>query len=256
MRMLRYVVIAAALASGSAVASGQTPEAAAADRVAGPAAGDPVAEPEAPPPPAPYASPRRGDCDGLIDGDSGWQCGLRAPVAAELGVETKGCTDPSTAAAKRAECEAEIAKDAEWSAYLHDQAMIGVCNGEIAKDQDWHRELRLHFDQHMGLETPEAAKPNQASGSGSPAREKCNALLMSTPKWHARWKAEFEGINAYEFHDRESRYLTTNKQHVFGAYAAFLGLLVVFLVVLFLRQRRLVAEIAQLREDVQRAAAE
>jgi len=258
MRLLRTIIVAAALASGSAVAVAQTPGEPAADRLAEPVAeaAAPVAIDEPPPPPPQYSSPMRDTCDELIGADAGWLCALRAPVGVELGVQTKGCADASTAAAERARCDAELAKDAEWSAYLHEQARFAVCDIEIGKDQDWHYELRQHFDQHMGLETPAAAKPQEGGTAGSPAREKCNALLMSAPKWHAQWKAEFEGINAYEFHDREARYATTNKKHVFGAYAAFLSLFVIFLVVLFLRQRRLVAEIDQLREDVKRAAAE
>jgi hypothetical protein len=94
----------------------------------------------------------------------------------------------------------------------------------------------------------------QAAPYASPLRTQCEAELGKDKKWHAELRAVLEGDLAYAWHDRESRAFLKNKQHVIAAYAVLWVLVAGFAAVVLLRQRRLSAEIARLREDIARAA--
>jgi hypothetical protein len=101
------------------------------------------------------------------------------------------------------------------------------------------------------------AEPGQTPPSyESPMKEQCDQELARDSKWRAQLRAQFEAEDVYDWHARESRQFVTNKQHVVGAYAALLLIVIGFVVSLFIRQRKLMAEIARLRGDVERAAKE
>ncbi|RMH43877.1 MAG: hypothetical protein D6689_03895 [Deltaproteobacteria bacterium] len=158
-----------------------------------------------------------------------------APRAAE------SATDPA-AAARAADLRARC--DAEWQ-----------------KDEAWYRDLRnlfinqLFFDPRTGaIANPPPALPAFEPGYTSPMRDECTEAMRRDPKWMAELRAHFDGLLSYEFQERNASAAVKNNRHVVAAYAAILVLLVAFVVALFLRQRRLMADIERLREEVRRAA--
>jgi len=135
------------------------------------------------------------------------------------------------------------------------------CNEEILKDADWYKQLatlfadQLFFDPRTGVSArPEVELPEHEPGYTSPMRDQCAAELKKDSTWMAELRAHYDGRLSYDFQTRNSRSFTRNKQHVIGAYAAILVILVGFVVTLLLRQRKLQDEIDRLREDVDRAA--
>jgi hypothetical protein len=69
-------------------------------------------------------------------------------------------------------------------------------------------------------------------------------------------KAEEKDRLRPEIHEEDAKLMVTNKRHVIMAYAAILSILVLFVVILFTRQKKFVAEIASLREDLDSAIKE
>ena len=59
-----------------------------------------------------------------------------------------------------------------------------------------------------------------------------------------------------EYHAQDSRQATKNNKHVVMAYAAIWGIVALFLVGMWLRQRKLTEQIAQLEAELKKAAAE
>ena len=84
----------------------------------------------------------------------------------------------------------------------------------------------------------------------SPRRAECDAELAKDFKW----AAEIEQNNIRDFHEREARLVTDNNRHVVLAYGALWVLTAGFLALMFLRQKKLVAEIERLEGDVKKAA--
>lgn len=83
-------------------------------------------------------------------------------------------------------------------------------------------------------------------------RAQCDAELAKD----ATWRAELENQFIYEFHDQQSAVFVHNKRHVLMGYGAIWILTVGFVVITWLRQRRLGAEIARLQAEVDRATKE
>jgi hypothetical protein len=86
----------------------------------------------------------------------------------------------------------------------------------------------------------------------SPMRVQCEAELEKDPAWAAELRQSVRP----EVHQEDSNILVKNKKHVVMAYAALWGLTVVFLVLLWMRQRRLLAEMDRLAKQIEKAAAE
>ena len=86
----------------------------------------------------------------------------------------------------------------------------------------------------------------------SPMREQCEQELAKDPGW----QAELRNSIRPEVHQEDANIMLKNKKHVVMAYGALWGLTVVFLVLLWLRQRRLMAEIERLAQQISKAAAE
>src|SRR5687768_9265632 len=76
----------------------------------------------------------------------------------------------------------------------------------------------------------------------SPQRAACEAELAKDARWFAEQKQTF----IREFHEEEARVVTNNNRHVVLAYGALWVLTAGFLGLMFLRQRKLDAEIARL----------
>jgi hypothetical protein len=107
------------------------------------------------------------------------------------------------------------------------------------------------------LGAPVAAQPTQeaAAATGpysSPMRTDCTAELAKDKGWRAELRNELRT----EVHQEDADLTMTNKKHVVMSYAALWMLSVAFLVLLWLRQQRLSAEIARLESDLKKAAAE
>jgi hypothetical protein len=93
----------------------------------------------------------------------------------------------------------------------------------------------------------EPPKPYQ-----SPMRAQCEAELGKDKVWQAELR---ESVRP-SVHQEDADTLIRNHQHVVIAYGALWGLTVVFLVLLWLRQRRLVGELDELEQKIKKAAAE
>lgn len=86
----------------------------------------------------------------------------------------------------------------------------------------------------------------------SPQRDQCEAELAKD----VRWQAELRDRLRPDIHQEDANLMLTNKRHVVMAYAALWILAVVFLVLLWLRQQRLVASMTRLQRDLEKAAAQ
>jgi len=86
----------------------------------------------------------------------------------------------------------------------------------------------------------------------SPMRAECEAELEKDRGWHA----ELRDSVRPDVHQEDANIIAKNKKHVVMAYGALWGLTVVFVVLLWLRQRRLLAEMERLAKQIAKAAAE
>jgi sulfur relay (sulfurtransferase) DsrF/TusC family protein len=59
-----------------------------------------------------------------------------------------------------------------------------------------------------------------------------------------------------EFHDQDAKQVTKNNKHVVMAYAALWAIVAIFVVGMWLRQRKLSEQILQLEAELKKAAAE
>lgn len=84
----------------------------------------------------------------------------------------------------------------------------------------------------------------------SPMRGQCEAELAKDRGWSAELKDSLRP----SVHEAEAALIEKNKKHVVMAYAAIWILTVGFVVLLWFRQRRLLAELAALEEKVAKAA--
>lgn len=84
----------------------------------------------------------------------------------------------------------------------------------------------------------------------SPDRDKCEAELRKDLAWYATLKLQLRD----DVHADESATFTRNNRHVIIAYIAIWVLTVGFVVMLFLRQGKLQAEIARLGGELAKAS--
>lgn len=97
------------------------------------------------------------------------------------------------------------------------------------------------------LSAAQPAKPYQ-----SEMREQCEAELAKDARWNAELMASLRPV----VHEQEANLIAKNEKHVIMAYAVLWILAVGFLVMLWMRQRRLLVEIAALERQVEKAARE
>ena len=108
----------------------------------------------------------------------------------------------------------------------------------------------------MGLAAPVMAQGEAAPGPARPyradpeLRQQCEAELAKD----RGWQADLENQLRPKVHQDDATVMLKNKRHVVMAYAALWVLTAAFLVLLWLRQRRLLAEIDRLGEQVKKAA--
>ncbi len=99
------------------------------------------------------------------------------------------------------------------------------------------------------------AQPAEPAADGpytSAMRAQCEAELAKDK----RWSAELSDSLRPSVHQADTNLMMTNKKHVVMAYAALWVCAVVFVVLLWLRQQKLSAEIARLEADLKKAAAQ
>lgn len=159
-----------------------------------------------------------------------------------------------------------------WTAVAHAQdgdapyasPIKDKCFEEIEKDAGWYNEFELLFQNQLFFDPRTPAEP-RPPGDVPPTHEpdytssmraQCTEEMKRDASFMAQLRSHFDERLSYEFQRQNAGAFTTNKKHVIMAYAAFMMLLVGFLVGMFLRQRKLVAEIERLREDVKRSASE
>ena len=104
------------------------------------------------------------------------------------------------------------------------------------------------------LAWPGAAQA-QVSSPGpyvSEMRDTCIAEMKKDAKIQVACMTEYSN----EFHEQDARQATANKTHVIWAYGVLWGIVTVFVILLWLRQRKLSSEIARLEAELAKAAAE
>jgi hypothetical protein len=102
------------------------------------------------------------------------------------------------------------------------------------------------------LLAPTGAAAQPAKAYQSPIRDKCEAELAKDKAWAAELRNDMRPA----VHQEDANIIAKNKKHVVMAYAALWGLTVVFVVLMWLRQRRLQAEMERLAKQIAKAAAE
>ena len=100
-------------------------------------------------------------------------------------------------------------------------------------------------EPYIKLDCPDLGDqtPKQAS------RDNCHQLATADKKMFARLKIMLRP----DIHEDDGKLMARNYKHVVMAYAALWILAVVFLVLLFLRQRALTDEIVRLKRELDRA---
>lgn len=83
----------------------------------------------------------------------------------------------------------------------------------------------------------------------SPLRAMCEPELYKDADWRADVKQKLEP----EIHEEDARKMLVNRRHVVMAYAALWVIVLGFVVFMWIRQRRLQAEIARLERDIAQA---
>jgi CcmD family protein len=86
----------------------------------------------------------------------------------------------------------------------------------------------------------------------SPMRAQCDEELAKDARWRAHLEQEMLPI----LHERESTAIVNNNRHVVMSYAALWLLVVLFVLYMWMRQRRLQEEIERLEHEVAKASEE
>lgn len=103
----------------------------------------------------------------------------------------------------------------------------------------------------LAAATPAAAQPAEEPYR-SPMRDPCEQELEKDAAWRASIKDELIPV----VHEQESRSIVNNNRHVVMAYAALWIVVVIFVFYMWVRQRRLQAEIERLEREVAEASRE
>jgi hypothetical protein len=98
-----------------------------------------------------------------------------------------------------------------------------------------------------GAQQSQQKKPYQSA-----MRAQCEQELAKD----VAWQAELHNALRPVVHQADATLIAKNHRHVVMAYASLWGLTVIFLVLLWLRQRRLVAEMDRLGQQIAKAASE
>jgi hypothetical protein len=116
-------------------------------------------------------------------------------------------------------------------------AAIGGASPALAQETPAGPYIKLECPD-LGDQTPKVA-----------SRDACHEVASQDKKMFARLK----NVLRADIHGEDGRLMARNYKHVIMAYAALWILAVVFLCLLFIRQRALTAEIVQLKHELARA---
>jgi hypothetical protein len=108
--------------------------------------------------------------------------------------------------------------------------MRAECTEELRRDAEWLGALRAQLTDRLLV-------PSEGDDT-------------AIHEWRARTKKAL----AVEVHTEDANLMLTNKRHVVAAYAVLWVVVVLFLVLMWNRQRRLKDEIARLERDLREAA--
>ena len=86
----------------------------------------------------------------------------------------------------------------------------------------------------------------------SEMRDQCIAELAKDAKIRVACMTHYSD----EYHDQDAKQATKNNLHVVMSYAAMWAIVTIFVVGMWIRQRKLSAEIVRLEEEIKRASAE
>ena len=120
------------------------------------------------------------------------------------------------------------------------------------------RTLRIARYAHAVIVACAVFAPLGSAAAQAPApyrssmRDTCEAELAKDKAWQAELRQSIRP----DVHQEDAAILVRNKQHVIMAYGALWGLTVVFLLLLWLRQRRLLGEMDRLAKQIAKSAAE
>ncbi len=95
----------------------------------------------------------------------------------------------------------------------------------------------------------------QVKGPAPYASEMRDACIAEMEK-DAQILAACEESHSSKYQVQDAKRATKDKQFVVAAYAAIWGIVAIFVVIMWLRQRKLIGEIARLEAEVKKAAAE
>ncbi len=120
-----------------------------------------------------------------------------------------------------------------------------------------------HAQDGAGSPVPSAApaplaQPPVAPAGGtatyhSPMRPTCEEELAKDKDWFDNLKTRLLDKINRDVHGDAARYAAANNKHVIAAYAVFWVFAVAFLVLMWLRQRRLQAELGRLARELEQA---
>lgn len=135
------------------------------------------------------------------------------------------------------------------------------CIDELRKDGNWRESLKNQLRALVGV--PEREEPK--GGYASKHRLECTAQMAKDVAFKNKVRAtellpdvraELRESVRFDDHSRDAKRMLRNKRHVVMAYVALWAITVVFVIMMFLRQRRLNAEIELLRRELERAVEE
>ena len=107
----------------------------------------------------------------------------------------------------------------------------------------------------LGLSVAPVLASAQVKSSGpyvSEMREACIAELAKD----AEIRIACQNSYSDEFHAQDARRVTKNNKHVVMAYGALWGIVTIFMIGMWLRQRKLIEQITTLENELKKVAAE
>jgi hypothetical protein len=135
------------------------------------------------------------------------------------------------------------------------------CIDELRKDKNWKESLKNQLRALVGV--PEREEPK--GGYSSPNRAQCTAQMAKNVDFRNKVRAkellpdvraELRESVRFDDHSRDAKRMLRNKRHVVMAYVVLWALTILFVVMMFLRQRRLNEEIERLRRQMEKAVKE
>ena len=139
-----------------------------------------------------------------------------------------------------------------------------TCEAELQKDKHWTGDLANELLSLAGI--PRIAQAEEGDYQAPPnVRTQCTAELKRDAQWRNELRKDYLIPKAHsaareffraEVHEEDAKLMLNNKKHVVMGYAALWGLVVALVVLMWVRQRKLNAEIARLESKLTAAIAD